>query len=146
MELYNSAAMTFEDLAFMLASSEAAEMHSDAQYTGTSSVGFSGRYIGTLFISAYGSELLPSLTANMLGDFEPPTEQQQRDALGEVANVICGNVLPAITSPQDVFDLDAPQFSTELVTPDSGTQVQVSLPLDEGRVDIVLSIMNVLPA
>ncbi|MBI5418220.1 chemotaxis protein CheX [Candidatus Poribacteria bacterium] len=38
-----------------------------------------------------------------------PTENQKLDALGEIANMICGNLLPKIISPQEIFYLDSPK-------------------------------------
>lgn len=38
-----------------------------------------------------------------------PSERQLEDALGEVANVICGNLLPAIAGSTEIFRLDPPR-------------------------------------
>jgi hypothetical protein len=57
---------------------------------------------------------LPVLTTNITGDSGSATEEFQRDALGEIANVVCGNVLP-ILYPSDRFTLHTP-----VVTPTDG--------------------------
>lgn len=53
------------------------------------------------------SELAGSMLA--VPDGESCTEQQQRDALGEMTNVICGNVLALVAGPDAVFDLSPPR-------------------------------------
>ena len=56
--------------------------------------------------------MLPTLAANMLGLENPrlASPAQQQDALKEIANVICGNLLPHLTSPTDVFSVHEPRF------------------------------------
>jgi len=59
------------------------------------SISFAGPFEGTLALSA-SNELLPAIAANMLGlDFgQVPSQEIQRDALKELLNVTCGNLLP----------------------------------------------------
>ncbi len=82
------------------------------------------------------------LAANMLGQDEAPSERLQRDARGEVANVICGNVLPMIAGADGAFDLDAPRLidANELPANDGLEMVTVetSLGLEQGRADLRL--------
>jgi chemotaxis protein CheY-P-specific phosphatase CheC len=61
----------------------------------TAEVTFEGACHGRLIVRC-AAELLPMLAANMLGEDAAPAAAVQRDALGEIANVICGNVLPAL--------------------------------------------------
>lgn len=60
----------------------------------TASVAFAGPRRGGLRIRAPRS-LLAALAGNMLGA-DAPDEPMQLDAFGELANIICGNVLPRI--------------------------------------------------
>jgi chemotaxis protein CheY-P-specific phosphatase CheC len=74
-------------------------------------VAFNGPFSGgvLLIISAAA---LPELAANMLGldEEDPPPEDQQKDALRETLNVICGNLLPRIGGVEAVFDIQAPEI------------------------------------
>ena len=58
------------------------------------------------------SAAMPELAANMLGldDDESPSEEQQKDALRESLNVICGNLLPRVGGKEAVFDIQAPEI------------------------------------
>ena len=74
----------------------------------------------------------------MLGEDEP-TDLQIIDALGEVSNVICGNVLPEISeSKKDVFHLDSPKiYDLENVAEIEGNiAAEIKLPLEEGLIII----------
>jgi hypothetical protein len=76
------------------------------------SVDFSGPFSGALFISG-PQEMLPELAANMLGfeeGAEPPSPEVQNDALQELLNVICGNLLPEIAGAEAVFKVHAPRL------------------------------------
>ena len=59
-----------------------------------STVEFVGARSGALRVE-FPARLLPVLAANVLGEDASPNDETQRDALGELANIICGNVLPA---------------------------------------------------
>jgi CheY-specific phosphatase CheX len=72
------------------------------------SVSFHGAARGRVVV-AVADTLLPAIAANMLGADAAPEPQLQQDALGEVANVLCGTLLPAIAGPAAVFRLDAPR-------------------------------------
>jgi two-component system chemotaxis response regulator CheY len=75
---------------------------------------FVGPFRGTLIMDA-SEKLLPILHNNMLGldrDY-PNTEQERLDALGEMANVLCGNLLELLAGPSMVFDLGAPNIEVD---------------------------------
>jgi hypothetical protein len=74
----------------------------------------------------------------MLGEDEPPSERWQRDALCEIANVICGNALPVIAGAKEVFHLSAPQFIEG--APENGEKpaAEAHVGLEEGRADVLL--------
>ena len=74
--------------------------------------------------------MLPGLAANMLGVDEAPGSAEQADALGELANVLCGNLLPAIAGEQHVFILEAPGPGRDEGSPVATT----SLTFDSGAV------------
>ncbi|KKM04439.1 hypothetical protein LCGC14_1764180 [marine sediment metagenome] len=99
--LYRVAEDVLASLAFMLPMPpEEMSERSDENCSRTwaASVGFTGHANGSVTL-AVREEMLPQLAANMLGLPEGGPEaspQQQQDALAELANVICGNLLTEI--------------------------------------------------
>lgn len=137
--LLQAAVLTFEDLGFMLPTPELDDEQKSAPLDTTVSVAFQGPSSGRLVILTC-SEMLPTLAANMLGE-EETTEQQQRDALGEVANVICGNMLPGIAGAKAVFNLGAPQFIAAFQDVAQGSEAlaaEAAIGLDIGRAELRL--------
>jgi hypothetical protein len=74
---------------------------------GATSVRFDGAGRGRVVI-AVSDTLLPAIARNMLGADAAPEPRLQRDALGELANVLCGTLLPALAGPAAAFRLAAP--------------------------------------
>ena len=107
------------------------------------SVDFSGPFAGALFVSA-PTALLPELAANMLGFEEEagePGPEVQNDALKELLNVICGNLLPEIAGAEAVFKVHAPQVcggGIPDVYLDQTAAGKVTLPIESGVVELVL--------
>lgn len=92
-----------ETTAFLIAEpgAQAADADADADADAAvppppfvATVAFEGARSGAFRIE-FPARILPVLAANVLGEDESPSEETQRDALGELANIICGNVLPA---------------------------------------------------
>jgi CheY-specific phosphatase CheX len=73
-------------------------------------VRFTGPVNGTMTLAAPRSTMR-ELADNMLGeqDDSPDGDARRLDALGELANVICGNLLSAMTGPTAVFSLEHPE-------------------------------------
>lgn len=135
-ELYKAAVLTFEELGFLLPTPEIDEQQLNAQVEAAVSVEFEGPFSGTLLVKVCGG-LLPTITANMLGEENIPSENQQYDALGEIANVICGNMLPGIAGSHEVFQVSPPQMA-EFTDLPPVAEVQVGL--GQGRADLLLFI------
>jgi len=95
----------FEDLGFLLADPEPAEATGPLHGM---RVAFQGPVAGALDVWA-DETVLTALAMNMMGSDEPPVRATQMDALGEMANVICGNVLPLLEDPTADFRLEAPE-------------------------------------
>lgn len=74
-------------------------------------VTFSGAALGELQV-AMPMDLAAEIAANVLGS-EPSeiTPALLSDAVGELANVLCGNLLKALTTPDKIFDLQPPRVS-----------------------------------
>jgi hypothetical protein len=105
---------TFEDLAFMFQMGEEEAAGGPAAETASASVAFTGPFEGRTVVVVDRAMLTP-LAANMLG-LDPgvePTPAQQEDALKELANVICGNLLPKVAGEEAVFQVLAPALSAD---------------------------------
>lgn len=138
--LYNTAALTFDGLGFMFVAPELEDEQQRMKPDTEASVSFEGPFSGRLSV-AVCRELLPVLAANMLGEDEPPSEQQQYDALGEITNVICGNVLPEVAGAKAVFAIGPPRVQEHgLSSPSAAGSplAETCLALEQGRADIRL--------
>lgn len=134
---------TFASLAFMFPVEPDASASGDEGAMERAVVEFSGPFRGSLLLSV-SSAMLEPLAANMLGleDGATPEPEQKLDALNELLNVICGNLLPLITSPREVFDVHRKRLlaSSEeglsaICMEDLGT---VDVSLDSGHVRLGL--------
>lgn len=135
--LSDAAILTFEQLGFMIPLPEAGSSGDSADFSAAARVRFSGPFHGSVTVAAYG-ELLPMLAANMLGEDEPPSAVQQRDALGEVTNVICGNLLPMMAGTEAVFRLGAPEAIEPTRLDDGPSEARSFVVLDGGQADVRL--------
>jgi len=136
--LSDVAQAALETTAFMFVVGEDDPDATDLQDATTAAVPFSGPIAGTLLVSAEPS-MLPELAGNMLGlceDDDPPTRDHQLDAFKELANVICGNLLPCIAGREAVFDVGAPRMlgrvETDSITQQQIRAAQIHLDLDAG--------------
>lgn len=137
--LFQAAVLTFEGLGFMFVSPTLDDAQKAAPADATVIVSFGGPLSGRLVVTVCG-DLLSSLAANMLGQEAIPEPTQQYDALGEVANVICGNMLPAIAGVQAVFNIQAPQVQPPSPAPADSEppSAETHVGLDLGRADLLL--------
>lgn len=138
--LHQAANSTFEELGFMLPDRELSPRQSEAAVDAEVSVVFRGPFEGYLVLRMYGGTL-GVVAMNMLGESEAPAPALQRDALGELANVICGNLLPAIAGSHEIFRLDSPQPGTPdpAAAPAGSTLVSTAcIGLDDGRAELAL--------
>jgi CheY-specific phosphatase CheX len=138
--LYRAAALTFEELGFMFPSPELDPLQKYAATDATAAVDFDGPCSGRLVVRLCGG-VLPVLAANMMGELDSPPERLQHDALGEITNIICGNLLPSLAGAKQVFQLRSPRVlerdearAVEAAAPSAS----VSIGLEEGRADILL--------
>lgn len=135
MERFLSRALTatFEELALICPDTKLSGVQSEAVVDVAVTVSFRGPLSGRLVLRA-SSTILPGVAANMLGaDGEYPFAVQ-RDALGELANVICGNLLPMIGGAEAVFVLSAPHEYLTGGEPQRCTPVsRASIGIDNGR-------------
>jgi hypothetical protein len=112
---------------------------------GIASVRFRGPARGRVALRLQGG-ILPTIAANMLGRDTTPGSSVERDALGELANVICGSVLPALAGPSATFILEPPRLDEAWAAgPNSTCVASASLAVDRGRADIMLLIDEMPP-
>jgi hypothetical protein len=138
-QLYPTAAATFEELAMLFPSDVLTDEQMALPFTAGVSVRFYGPKSGRLEVRT-SEGIVPALTENMLGADGAVDLQLQTDALGELGNVLCGNVVSAMTNGVGVFHLHPPrpmdpaQF-TELLEPNEEC---VNIGFDEGRAQVRL--------
>ena len=134
--LYLATAQTFENLGFLLPSSDLNDDQRAAKVVATVEVAFSGRFQGRVLLGV-SKDVLPTMAGNMLGeDGSSLSAAVQLDALGELANVICGNVLPEIAGQFETFALAPPRAVPGWGSAQPACRVEVGL--DEGRAEVRL--------
>ena len=117
--LWNVTEETFEALAFLLPMPEPNEPFENCPAAAVS-VRFHGPFDGKVIVTL-PEAALGELACNMLGlddDAVIPVDTQQ-DALKELANVVCGNLLPEIAGTTPVFNVDGPKL-IDASAPESG--------------------------
>ena len=141
--LRQTTASTFEHLAFLVPDDECSETQAAAPLDATVLIEFHGPARGRLVLRVT-SALLPLVAANMLGVEDAGHAALQRDALGEVANVLCGNLLPALAGRQAVFHLAAPAWPAVSVPARDGDHpvARVRLGLEHGCAEVALFVFS----
>ena len=110
--LMEIAGQTLEQLAFIFSFPDDTDPEAIWEEAATGChVVFSGPSQGELVL-LISNAAMPELASNMLGmdEDEAPPEDQQRDALREALNVICGNLLPRIGGNEAVYDIQPPEI------------------------------------
>ena len=133
---------TFENLAFMFPMSDDGQGPPEQTGWASAKVDFAGQFSGTLFVGV-SQGILPALADNMLGtDKGSASVEDQHDALKELANIICGNLLPVIAGTQAVFNVHPPELcegdAGQLNQCENQTVATSYLTLDEGLARIAL--------
>jgi hypothetical protein len=140
--LRDAAVNTFERVVFVLPDTQPDEAQRSRKVAAIASIIFTGPASGILQVRACEG-LLAHLTASMIGvDSENPNHQL--DALGEIANIICGQIFPSI-DPMAAFEQLPP---TVRLLPDAVEKSQaapaaaVQLGVDNSRADILLYLFS----
>jgi len=142
---------TLAELAFIFSMPDDAAVRHVYSALVASSVDFSGPFSGSLTL-AVSANMLPAIASNMLGLDEgdtSPLPDQQLDALKELTNVVCGNLLPRMAGTQAIFRIESPRMAEPEATEGTDGQGPVArtrLVLDEGRAEFALSISGDAPA
>ncbi len=135
----------FENLCFMLPSPSSVSIPPERLEPASLSrvilaVDFSGAGRGALHLTLPDSMIAPVASA-MLGEDGPLELSEQYDAVCELANIVCGNVLPLIAGDRAVFDLASPRVIATMDT-DLGDNFDASarVLLDDGLVCAAISL------
>lgn len=112
-------------------------------------VSFEGPFAGRVAISL-SSDLLPELAGNMLGadDNEATTMEERYDALKELINVVCGNLLPQIAGKQAIFNVGTPRIADpEAAGPADGETLlgETLLSVEDEKCELRLYVAGDLP-
>ena len=128
---------TFEMLGFLMPLELDGEERPERPMTAGARVRFRGQVSGALEIEVFG-DVVQELTVNMLALERPASRSEELSALGEVANVVCGNVLPELFGVRAVFDLSAPEAGERHVlrtdVPDAECLDRVEVDFEGGHV------------
>jgi CheY-specific phosphatase CheX len=137
--LYPTAAATFEELALLLPSAVLTEEQEALPLVAAASVRFFGPRSGRLELRT-SAGVMQAISANMLGLDAAAAVPLQRDALGELGNVLCGNLVAAMTNGIGVFHLHPPRAMDghELTDALAPNESCVDLGFDEGRAQVRL--------
>jgi chemotaxis protein CheY-P-specific phosphatase CheC len=103
------------------------------------SVRFYGPKSGRLEVRV-SANVAEALAGNMLGAESAVDAQLQRDAFGELGNVLCGNVVSAMTNGVGVFHLHPPRHmdAAALANDLEPNEESIDIGLDEGRAQVRL--------
>ena len=148
--LLTAATSTFESLALLFAESPPSGAQADAPLTHAVRVTFAGPCAGVLDV-AVSDDVAVALAANMLG-LDPEAVRAdagvRHDAVGELANVVCGNVLPLVAGREAVFHLAAPAVRalSDATTARAGAiALTETLGVDGGRAVLTLVLDDPAP-
>jgi chemotaxis protein CheY-P-specific phosphatase CheC len=142
--IYHVLEEILENLSFLFFSPEDTRDTMDYETAVAAKISFTGLFSGTLAL-ALSHQVLPEITRNMLGvEEEIIFVPQQHDAVKELLNVICGNVLPAIAGKREIFFIGVP----DIISPEEMMSSALRCPptsmikgeLDNGQIDLFLLI------
>jgi CheY-specific phosphatase CheX len=129
---------TFEYICFMYPAPELKDIQKNLKLEAAAEVKYKGNYTGKLLIETRG-DLLSAIAGNILSnDF--PNPQQKNDALGELANIICGNIVPYLGRGGQGYKIESPHSLNKKELSEKKKQgkplAKVTLNFNQGRADI----------
>jgi hypothetical protein len=142
--LKEAAVKTFEDICFMYQVPELEEIQKNLAPKAAAEVKYRRDFTGKLVIET-SSGLESAIAANMLS-IDLPSSQQKRDALGEVANIICGNIVPSLGISGHGYKIESPKpLNKDELLKEEGREkplAEFTLNLNQGRADIKFFVDN----
>ena len=142
-QLFQATALTFEGLGFLMVAPDLEEQQKAGSWEAAVEVGFRGPFSGKVVL-AVSDGVLSNVMSNMLGDEAAASGSTRQDLLGELANVICGNVLGQVSPGRRSFDLSAPRPLplAELKGWNEAPAGEIHVGLDDGRADVYLFVRS----
>jgi CheY-specific phosphatase CheX len=143
-QLYRVSAETMESLALMFLVPEEDAIIFGVMPDRVARVDFTGPFDGSLTIT-FSDELMSELAGNMLGtiDVNEIAPEQQDDALKELLNVICGNLLPQIAGNEAVFKVCSPRILTDGGEDNAHEEIgDARLFLENGVVEVTFAVAD----
>lgn len=135
----DSARLVFEELCF--AAVDDLYGSPDSPWEIVATVDFQGYCRGRMVLKLSNVDA-SMLAETMLGDEEPITEKLALDAVGEIANVLCGHILPKIAGKVVEFDLARPVVVRveEGAAPSDSEAHVIRMSVDDGVAELALRI------
>ncbi len=139
--LIESTVKTLEDLCFMYQEPELKDAQENLPLEAAAEVKYrSDDFTGKLVIETRGG-LFSAIATNILS-IDNPSTKQKKDALGEMANIICGNVVPSLGEGGREYKIEAPRSlnKDDLLKEKLREEpvAAITLNFNDGRVDIKL--------
>jgi len=129
---------TFEDTCFMYQVPELNNVQKNLTLEAAAEVKYRGDYTGSLLIETRGG-LFSAIAANILS-IDSPSCLQKKDALGEIANIICGNVVTSLGRSKQGYKIESPRSlkKDELLKGKRQGKplAEITMNFNEGRADI----------
>lgn len=100
-------------------------------------VDFHGPFHGTLGVTI-PEKVLADVLRMMIGEQSSYSAREELDTIGEIANVICGNILPYIAGPHSIFKIDPPRNMTMAEAHRKSLLARSELRMEKGAVEVVL--------
>jgi CheY-specific phosphatase CheX len=139
--LIESTVKTLEDLCFIYQEPELKDAQENLPLEAAAEVKYrNDDFTGRLLIESRGG-LFSAIATNMLSN-DAPNAQQKKDALGEIANIICGNVVPSLGQGGREYKIESPRSlnKDDLLKEEKQENplVKITLNFNQGRADIKL--------
>ena len=139
--LIESTIRTFEDLCFMYQEPELKDAQENLPLEAAAEVKYrNDDFTGRLLIESRGG-LFSAIATNMLSN-DNPSDQQKKDALGEIANIICGNIVPSLGGGRREYKIEPPRsLNKEDLLKEEWQEepvAEITLNFNNGRADIKL--------
>ena len=119
--MVEAAISTFEDMTLRIADPVASAEQRAGPVRAAAIVRFDGDASGYLVVRVRGP-VMGAVTAAMLGMADIPDAAIQQDALGELANVLCGTIVTHHAGSTAEFRLRAPAAGTGVADADNAVQ------------------------
>lgn len=137
--LIESTVKTLEDLCFIYQEPELKDAQENLPLEAAAEVKYrNDDFTGRLLIESKGG-LFSAIATNMLSN-DNPSDQLKKDALGEIANIICGNVVPSLAGGGREYKIESPRSlnKDELLKEKKQEKPlsEITLNFNQGRADI----------